>query len=117
MNDIDTINARLDKHEKYLTELFQLVTDLQAEEPTPDTSNAEGATIVQYTGEPLHEMLARLVSDEESQADAARQYGIGKAYLSRLLSGAKSNPSDDVLSRMGIQRRTTIEYWFKKEKA
>jgi hypothetical protein len=87
------------------------------QEPVPDTENVVDETIYQYVGEPLHELLARLVADEDSQAEVARQCGIGKAYLSRLLSGVKHNPSDEVLNRMGIQRRTTIEYWFKDEKA
>lgn len=59
---------------------------------------------------PLHEAVAIVVAKHESQAEAARQFGIGKAYLSRLLSGVKENPSDDVLDKMGIRKFATVEY-------
>lgn len=59
---------------------------------------------------PLHEAVALVVAKHESQAEAARQFDVGKAYLSRLLSGVKTNPSDDVLKRMGIKRQVTTIY-------
>jgi len=40
-------------------------------------------------------------------SEAAQKFGIGRAYLSKLLSGEKTNPSDDVLKRMGIKREVT----------
>jgi|KBSMisStaDraftv2_1062788.scaffolds.fasta_scaffold00151_6 transcriptional regulator with XRE-family HTH domain len=43
-------------------------------------------------------------------AEAAQKFGIGKAYLSRLLSGEKNNPSDEVLKRMGIKREVVVTY-------
>ena len=58
----------------------------------------------------LHEAVALVVGKYESQAEAARQIGIGKAYLSRLMSGIKANPGDDVLEKMGIRKHATVEY-------
>lgn len=54
----------------------------------------------------LHEAVQDAVNQYESQAEAAREMEIGKTYLSRLLTGEKSNPSDDVLARLGITRNT-----------
>ena len=59
---------------------------------------------------PLHEAVAIVVGRYESQAEAARQFDITKAYLSRLLSGIKDNPSDEILEKMGIRKFQTVEY-------
>ena len=58
----------------------------------------------------LHEAVALVVNKHESQAEAARQFGIGKAYLSRLMSGVKANPSEEVLTQMGLRKHMTVEY-------
>lgn len=47
----------------------------------------------------------------ETMADAAQAWGINKAYLSRLRSGAQDNPSDEVLEQMGIVR--SVKYTVK----
>jgi len=52
----------------------------------------------------LHLAVAAAVKPHESQAEASRQFDIGKTYLSRLLSGVKENPSDATLEKMGITR-------------
>lgn len=40
---------------------------------------------------------------------AARAIGVNYAYLSRLWNGAKSNPSPQVLRKLGIVKRVTFE--------
>lgn len=52
----------------------------------------------------LDTAVAAAVKGYESQAEASRQMDVGKTYLCRLLSGAKDNPSDEMLARMGITR-------------
>ena len=54
--------------------------------------------------ENLHELVNARVGEYENQAEAARQMGIGKTYLSRIQTGEKSNPSEEILSRLGITR-------------
>jgi predicted XRE-type DNA-binding protein len=46
----------------------------------------------------------------ESQAEAARQFGIEKPYFNRLALGIKTNPSDDILHQMGIERQVITKY-------
>lgn len=52
----------------------------------------------------LDAAIGAVVKRYESQAEAARQLEIGKTYMCRMLSGAKDNPSEEVLARMGITR-------------
>lgn len=58
----------------------------------------------------LADAVSFVVKQHESQAEAARKFGVGKAYLSRLLSGIKENPSDDVLAKMGISREIATKF-------
>lgn len=41
---------------------------------------------------------------------ASRSLGIGHVYLHRLATGEKTNPSDDALRRLGIERTVRITY-------
>lgn len=45
-----------------------------------------------------------------SLRDASRSLGIGHVYLHRLATGQKTNPSDDALRRLGIERTVRITY-------
>jgi transcriptional regulator with XRE-family HTH domain len=61
---------------------------------------------------PLHDAVKFVIEygEYETQAAAAEKFGIGKAYLGRLLSGEKENPSEAVLDAMGIVRHAHVEY-------
>ena len=61
----------------------------------------------------LHAALYRLTEIHGSQTEAAQQCGIEKSYFSRLLSGEKEWPSDEVLRRMGLKRIVTY-VWLKE---
>jgi len=50
----------------------------------------------------------RLVKFYGGIRPAARATGLDHGYLYHLLRGNKSNPSDDVLSKLGIERRVTF---------
>jgi hypothetical protein len=52
----------------------------------------------------LDEAVQLLTQQYESQAEAAREFGINKTYWSRMMAGIKDNPSDDTLARMGLTR-------------
>lgn len=51
--------------------------------------------------------VERLVKTHGGLRKAARATGIQAPYLCRLRSGAKDNPSDEILSKLGIERRVT----------
>lgn len=57
--------------------------------------------------------LQRRVSDLCQQAGgvraAAKALGIDFGYLSRLANGTKTNPSDEVLRKLGLRRVVTYE--------
>jgi len=60
----------------------------------------------------LNAALSFVIDQKEftDHSEAAQKFGIGKAYLSRLMSGEKDNPSDEVLKRMGIKREVVVTY-------
>lgn len=70
-------------------------------EPTPELDAATG-------GQPSAIALAIEAAEEEhgSLRAAAKALGIDPGYLSRLASGEKVNPSDKVLSALGLERVT-----------
>jgi hypothetical protein len=59
------------------------------------------------------ELLAALIAKQAKRAGGiralSRKTGLGAGYLSRLSRGEKSNPTDECLSRLGIQRITTYK--------
>ena len=53
----------------------------------------------------LQETAKRLVKKYGSLKKAEAATGINYQYLYRLGTGEKTNPSDDTLARMGLERR------------
>lgn len=58
---------------------------------------------------PLTERIAELVEQHGSLRAAARVLDVDPGYLSRLSSGAKDEPSDTLLRRMGLRRVVSYE--------
>lgn len=54
----------------------------------------------------LKERIDQLVDQHGSLRAASRNTGVDVAYLSRLLSGEKTNPSIQTLDRLGLVRVT-----------
>jgi transcriptional regulator with XRE-family HTH domain len=57
----------------------------------------------------LAERIEQLVEQHGSLREVARVTTIDVAYLSRLHSGEKVQPSKDILTRLGLRRVTTYE--------
>lgn len=57
----------------------------------------------------LPEAIAGLVQALGSLRELSRQTGIDVSYLSRLASGEKTEPSDEVLHKLCLRRITTYE--------
>jgi transcriptional regulator with XRE-family HTH domain len=57
----------------------------------------------------LAERIEQLVEQHGSMREVARVTTIDVAYLSRLHSGEKVQPSKDILTRLGLRRVTTYE--------
>ena len=55
----------------------------------------------------IEKRIAELVKQHGSLRAAARELGCSAAYLSRLASGQKSEPSGEVLQGMGLRRVVT----------
>jgi hypothetical protein len=58
----------------------------------------------------MNEVTLKQVIDFEvelsgSLRQAAKNFGIDVAYLSRLADGSKTNPSHEVLEKLGLERR------------
>lgn len=64
-----------------------------------------------YKFDTLDGAVEKVLKQYDTQADAARDMDVAKSYLCRMLSGVKGNPSEDVLSKMGITRHVhyTVE--------
>lgn len=58
-------------------------------------------------------LVQKRLRQYDSLRDASRKLGIGHVYLHRLASGEKANPSDEVLSKLGITR--TVRVYYKME--
>lgn len=58
----------------------------------------------------LSVLVQQRLRQYDSLRDAARKLGIGHVYLHRLASGEQSNPSDEVLSKLGITRTIRVNY-------
>lgn len=57
-----------------------------------------------FAASALYERIKQLSDEHGSMRAAATALGIDAGYLSRLASGEKNEPSDDVLSRLGLCR-------------
>jgi transcriptional regulator with XRE-family HTH domain len=55
----------------------------------------------------IQRAVDRLVKKHGGLNAAARATGIDPPYLSRLRHGEKANPSENVLRRLGIEKRVT----------
>lgn len=58
----------------------------------------------------LATIIKRKVRQYGSLRDASRKLGVGYVYLHRLSTGEQSNPSDEVLRKLGITRTIRITY-------
>ena len=58
----------------------------------------------------LSVLVQQRLRQYDSLRDAARKLGIGHVYLHRLATGKKTNPSEEVLSKLGITRTIRINY-------
>lgn len=61
-------------------------------------------------GGDLVSIVRKKLSNYESLRDASRKLGVCHVYLHRLATGAKTNPSDDVLRKLGIAREYHVTY-------
>jgi transcriptional regulator with XRE-family HTH domain len=57
----------------------------------------------------LNEQIVQLAEQHGSLRAVAEATGIGASYLSRLASGEKTEPSDEVLRKLGLRRVVTYE--------
>lgn len=57
----------------------------------------------------LAERISELVEQHGSIRAAARVLQMDHAYLYRLASGEKTEPSDDVLRKLGLRKAVTYE--------
>jgi hypothetical protein len=55
----------------------------------------------------IRSAAARLIKKHNGVRAAARATGLDAGYLVRLRDGLKINPGDDVLEKLGINRRVT----------
>jgi hypothetical protein len=62
----------------------------------------------------LEERVKELVTQHGSLRAAARVLEVDPGYLSRLKSGEKDEPSDDLLRRMKLRRVVTYERILRK---
>lgn len=44
------------------------------------------------------------INEYKSLREASRKLGISAAYLSRLIRGVKTNPSNETLAKLGIEK-------------
>lgn len=58
----------------------------------------------------LSALVKKRLRQYDSLRDAGRRLGLGHVYLHRLATGAKTNPSDDALRKLGITRTVRITY-------
>ncbi len=58
---------------------------------------------------PIKERIDFLISVYGSMREVAREFDIDCGYLSRLHSGEKFNPSDDVLEKLDLERVVTFK--------
>lgn len=55
----------------------------------------------------LPEALQEIAKDYRSHREAAEVFGIDRAYWNRMLWGKKTNPSPEMLARMGLKEVRT----------
>lgn len=58
----------------------------------------------------LAALVKKRLRKYDSLRHAGRQLDIGHVYLHRLATGAKTNPSDEALRKLGIERTIRITY-------
>ena len=58
----------------------------------------------------LQSLVKKRLRHYDSLRHASRALGIGHVYLHRLATGAKTNPSDEALRKLGIERTVRITY-------
>ena len=58
----------------------------------------------------LSVLVQQRLRQYDSLRDAARKLGIGHVYLHRLATGKQTNPSEEVLNKLGITRTIRINY-------
>jgi hypothetical protein len=56
----------------------------------------------------IRDRVRALITQHGGLLEASRALKIDKAYLRRLGTGAKTNPSTAMLARLGLRRVTTI---------
>lgn len=59
----------------------------------------------------VNKRITELVEQHGSLRAAAVALGCDPGYLSRLSHGEKTEPSDDLLRRLGLRRVVTYERW------
>lgn len=58
----------------------------------------------------LAAIVRKRLRQYDSLRDASRKLGVCHVYMHRLATGAKTNPSDDVLWKLGIAREYHVTY-------
>ena len=58
----------------------------------------------------LSTAINRLIAKHGGLRPAARAIQLDVAYLSRLRSNEKSNPSDEICKKLGVRKNVTITY-------
>lgn len=58
----------------------------------------------------LQSLVKKRLRQYDSLRHASRAIGIGHVYLHRLATGAKTNPSEEALRKLGIERTIRVTY-------
>jgi len=107
----DVCPMQLDKDGGYYCRHVAAMTDEDLYRKSDHPQPAELSEVSGDSGElPLEEVTLKQVIDGYvalygSLRQAAELLCIDPAYLSRLAGGSKTNPSDEVLEKLGLERR------------
>ena len=64
----------------------------------------------------IRDRVCALITQHGGLLEASRALKIDKAYLRRLSTGEKTNPSTTMLARLGLRRVTTIVFLGKEKR-